>query len=132
MGFIDGEINLPKFLSSADMILLPRRANLTNNKHYLAMHYGCVPIFSKSGILNDTISDIFDNINLGCGFKTKSSLLTENDANEIFLTPVLKALNMYQNNPSSWNSIIKNCLNYNCDWNFKILEKYNKIYKDLI
>ena len=130
--FIDGDINLPKFLAGSDMILLPRRANMTTPEHYLAMHYGCIPIISRNGILNDTISDIFDDINLGSGFKTKTSLLSDEDANELFLTPVIKALNIYQNNPSSWNLLIKNCLKQNTGWTFKILEKYNKIYKDLL
>ena len=130
--FIDGEINLPKFLSSADMILLPRRANMTTPEHYLAMHYGCVPIVSKSGILNDTVADVFDDINLGCGFKTKTGLLVEEDSNEIFMVPMMKALGIYQNNPSSWNLLIKNCLNKSCAWSFEILEGYNKIYKELL
>ena len=130
--FIDGDINLPKFLSASDMILIPRRANITSIEHYLAMHYGCVPIVSRSGILNDTIADIFDDINLGCGFKTKTSLLSADNANELFIATILKALNIYQNNPSSWNLLVKNCLNNPCGWNFKTLEKYNKIYKDLI
>lgn len=130
--FIDGEINLPKFLSASDMILLPRRANLATSEHFIAMNYGCVPIASRSGILNDTIPDIFDDISGGCGFKTKTGLLTDEDTNEIFLTPVLKALNMYQNNPNSWNLLIKNCITHDSNWNFKILEKYNRIYKDLV
>lgn len=130
--FIDGEINLPKFLSASDMMLLPRRANMTSVEHFLAMHYGCVPIVARNGILNDTISDIFDDINLGTGFKTKGSLLLEENSNELFLVPTLKALNIYQNNPSSWNLLIRNCMNKPCGWDFKTLEKYNKIYKDLI
>lgn len=129
--FVDAEINLPKFLAASDMILLPRRANMVSTEHFLAMHYGCVPIVSRSGILNDTIADVFDDINLGCGFKTKSSLLTNDDSNELFLTPVLKALNIYQNNHSGWNLLVKNCLNKPCGWSFEILEKYNKIYESL-
>lgn len=130
--FIDGKLNLPKFLASADMTLIPRRANMASGEHYLAMHYGCVPIVSRSGILNDTVSDIFDDITYGCGFKTKTGLLSEEDNNELFLSPVLKALGIYQNNPSSWNLLIKNCMNHDSGWSFKILEKYNRIYKDLI
>ena len=130
--FIDGNINTPKFHAGSDMILLPRRANISTTEHYLAMNYGCVPIASKSGILNDTISDIFDDITNGCGFKTKTDLLVEDDSNEIFLSPVLKAINLYQNNPASWNLLIKNCLNHPSGWNFKILEKYNKIYKKIL
>ena len=130
--FIDGIINPPKFLAAADMTLIPRRYNMTNPEHFLAMHYGCVPITSRCGILNDTISDIFDDISGGCGFKAKTSLLSEEDANEIFLAPVLKALNLYQNNPSSWNLLIKNCMSHNSKWDFEKLENYNKIYDDLL
>lgn len=129
--FIDGAINLPKFLSGSDMILLPRRANLNNIEHFIAMNYGCIPIASRSGILNDTIPDIFDDISNGCGFKTKIGLLTEEDTNELFLTPVMKALNLYQNNPNSWNLLIKNCLNKDSSWSFQTLEKYNQIYEEL-
>jgi len=112
--------------------LIPRRLNIVNPEHFLAMHYGCIPIVSNCGILNDTISDIFTDISGGCGFKTKTSLLSEEDSNEIFISPVLKALNLYQNNPSSWNLLIRNCLNYNPKWDFKKLEKFNKIYEDLL
>jgi len=130
--FVDGEINFPKFLAASDMILIPRRANMTSPEHFLAMHYGCVPIVSKSGILNDTIADVFDDINLGCGFKTRTGLLTNEDTNELFLTPVMKALNIYQNNHSSWNLLVKNCLNKPCGWSFEILEKYNRIYDEIL
>ena len=130
--FIDGEINAGKFFAGSDMILLPRRANTNDTEHFIAMHYGCVPIAARSGILNDTISDIFDDITNGCGFKTKTTLLCEEDSNEVFLAPVLKAMNIYQNNPASWNLLIKNCMNYDSSWKFKILEKYNRIYDELI
>ena len=130
--FIDGDVNLPKFLSASDMILLPRRVNSYSPLHLIAMHYGCVPVSSRCGILNDTIADIFEDISNGCGFKTKESLITEDDNNEIFFVPVLKALNLYQNNPSSWKLLIRNCMNYNSSWKFKVLEKYDKIYKELM
>ncbi len=129
--FIDGEINQPKFFAASDIILLPRRTNLTNAEHYCAMNYGCVPIVSRSGILNDSISDIFDDISYGCGFKTKTGLMTNSDNNELFLAPLMKALSIYQNNPASWNLLVKNCLTHDSSWSFKILEKYNKIYEEL-
>ena len=55
--------------------MIPRRANMASVEHFIAMNYGCIPIVSRSGILNDTIPDIFDNISEGCGFKTKKELL---------------------------------------------------------
>lgn len=130
--FIDGEINLPKFLAAADMILIPRRLNLINNDHFIAMNYGCVPIISRSGILNDSISDIFEDISNGCGFKTKNSLLIKDNGNDLYIATLLKALSLYQQNHNSWNLLIKNCLTKDSSWNFKILERYNKIYQELL
>lgn len=129
--FIDGEINLPKFLAASDMFLLPTRLNSTNIEHLIAMNYGCIPIVSRYGFLNDSVIDIFDDIINGCGLKTSHSLLNEN-ANDIFFSAVIKALNLYQNNPNSWNILIKNSLNNNSNWNFKILEKYNNVYQKLL
>ena len=49
-------INQVQFnLVNAGIIDCGINVNMTNNEHFLAMHYGCVPIASKSGILNDTI-----------------------------------------------------------------------------
>ena len=84
-------------------------------------------VATRFGFLNDSIPDIFDDVANGCGFKTKKNFLTEEDPNELFVAAVLKALNLYQNSPSGWNLLIKNCINKNSDWNFEILEKYNKI-----
>ena len=130
--FIDSSINFSKFYAASDMTLIPRRANLNTPEHFAAMRYGCVPVVSRSGILNDTVADIFEDMTNGCGFKTKKALLTEEDNNELFLTPVLKALNIYQQNPSSWNLLVKNCLLKNCSWSFEILEKYNRIYRTIL
>lgn len=127
--FIDGKINLEQFFASSDIMLLPQRINVTDNYHFLGLKYGCIPVASRSGIYNDTIADIFDDITYGCGFKTKIPLNTEDDSNEIFLSAVMKALNLYTNNPSSWNLLIKNAMNYNSGWTFEIIEKYNKIYE---
>jgi glycogen synthase len=44
----------------------------------------------------------------------------------------MKALNLYQNNPNSWNLLIKNCINKDFSWQFKTLEKFSNIYQDLI
>lgn len=129
--FIDGTINPEKFLASSDMILIPQRTNIMSSEHFSAMYYGCVPVAARCGILNDTIKDIFDDIVNGCGFKTKTSLLCEDDNNEIFLNALIKALNLYQNNPSSWNLLIKNCMNQNTDWNFEILQEYQEVYNKL-
>ena len=65
--FIDGEVNLPKMFSASDIFLYPARICDKYVKHMLGSHYGCIPVVSNSGILNDTVIDIFDNIAEGNG-----------------------------------------------------------------
>ncbi len=129
--FIDGQINKSKFYAASDMTLIPRRANIINSEHIIAMRYGCVPIASGCGILNDDIPDIFEDISNGCGFKTKSGFMINEDCTENFMNILTKAIGIYQNNPSGWKLLIKNCLLHQSGWSFKILERYNRIYEEL-
>lgn len=129
--FIDGEINLAQFYASSDLSFFCARNNITSNEHFTAMKYGCVPVALRNGIYNDTISDIFDDMTLGCGLKTKTSINTEEDISESFNAVVTKALNLYTNNPASWKLLIKNAMNYNAGWTFDKIEKFNRIYSAL-
>lgn len=124
--FIDGNVNQPQFYAAADIALFPAKENPTGYGHYTAMKYGCVPVASRFGIYNDTIYDIFDDMTRGCGFKTQNNK-NQDVFNDFYLT-VQKALNMYNQNEGSWNLLIKNAMEYDSGWTFKIIERYNKIY----
>lgn len=130
--FIDGELNYSKFFACADMFLLPERTNNLTIKHLLGMKYGCVPVVSKNGFLNDSVTDIFDNISVGNGYKTRTSLLTENDKSDVYYNILYKALEIYKNNPASWSIIAKNCVETDSAWSFKKLEKYDRIYQEIL
>ena len=127
--FIDGKINTAQFYAASDINLLPRRINSSDIEYLSGMKLGCIPVASRVGILNDTVADIFEDMVLGCGFKTKKSLLNDVDAEEDYLAILNKALNLYTNNPASWNLLIKNAMNYDAYWNFETIEKYNEIYE---
>ena len=127
--FIDGYINLSQFYASSDIALFPYRNPISSNLPLLAINFGCVPITSGVGILNDIITNIFDDMTEGCGFKISESLNSEN-ADDIYLKTLSKGLNFYSQN-TSWNIIVKNCLTYNTKWNFQTIEKYNKIYEEI-
>lgn len=129
--FIDGKINLSQFYASSDLTLLPARENPTSELHLLALKYGCIPVTSRNGIYNDTVIDIFDDMTLGCGFKTKTKLVNDEDSFTNFLKVTEKALNLYTNNPSSWNLLIKNAMNIDSGWNFEVIEQFNTIYNKL-
>ena len=126
--YINSPVNLEQFYSSADITLLPSRKNTTSTIHFRALKCGCIPVSTRVGIYNDTISDIFEDMTEGCGFKTKSGLLTEQEVLENFTQLVDKALNLYINNHSSWNLLIKNAMSYDSRWTFDKLEQYNAIY----
>lgn len=129
--FVDGEINLPQFYAASDITLLPTRENPSSNLHFLALKYGCIPVVAKNGIYNDTIYDIFDDMILGCGLKTQDKLTNEEKSFTSFMKTTEKALNLYTNNPSSWNLLIKNAMNFDSSWNFEVIEKFNEIYEKL-
>ena len=124
--FIDGDVNETQFYAASDMALFPAKENPVTVEHFISMRYGCIPIASRIGIFNDTISDIFEDMNTGCGFKTPKSN-TKNDFIDFYST-IEKALNLYLQNQGSWNLLIKNAMNYDSGWSFKVLERYNKIY----
>ena len=130
--YVDGVLNLPKVLSGADLFLYPARICKNTGKHILGSCYGCVPVVSNAGLLNDTVVDIYDNIADGNGFKTKQSLLYEDENTNIYVDTLSKALELYGNNPASWNIVIKNNLTSNFGWNFSKLEAYNKIYQEIL
>ena len=129
--FIDGKVNLAQFYASSDITFFPARYNTNSSNHYIAMKYGCIPVSTRVGIYNDTITDIFDDISFGCGLKTKEKKLSDENIFNSFIHTAEKTLNLYSNNPSSWNLLIKNCINYNSDWTFEIIEKFNTIYENL-
>ena len=130
--FIEGKINYPIFFAASDFIMLPYRKNSSEDTYLKAIKFGCVPIVTSVGSLNDNIVDIFDDMTTGCGFKTEKNIRTKEEFEQDFLKTTLKAINFYSQNPSSFNVLIKNCLEYDTSWNFKIIEKYNDIYEELL
>lgn len=126
--YINSPINLEQFYASADLTLFPARKNIMYSNQYKALQYGCIPVTTGIGCYNDVITDIFDDMREGCGFKTNSELINEQEILENFMQILNKAINLYSNNHSSWNLLIKNAMSYDSSWNFEKLEKYNQIY----
>ncbi len=127
---LEGKINIPQFVSGADMILIPSDNYLKiENFLFNALKYGCIPVLSKNGFTNSGISDIFDDLNNGCVFRAKSD---SEDSTSEYENVFLKALDFYTNNNTCWNPIIKNAMNYDYTYDFETLEKYNSIYEELL
>lgn len=130
--FIDGKVHLYRIFSGADIYMQPSRICVQSVNHLLGMNYGCVPVVSNAGSLNDSVIDIFDNILDGNGFKTSQSLLNEEENTNVYIDTLTKALELYNNNPASWNIIVKNCLKTNTGWDFDKLEKFWETYQNIL
>jgi hypothetical protein len=127
--FIDGQINLPQFLAASNIYLIHSGQNIQSEEIiYTALKYGCIPVIFKNDEKSDILKDIFDDMNEGCCFK-----LPYDSTNEIenYEELIIKVLNFYFNNSSSWNIIVKNAMNYDSSWNFEKIQAFNSIYDEL-
>jgi glycogen synthase len=117
-------------MSAADMILIPSGDCYGIEKTlYTALRNGCIPVTAKNCFSANNLSDIFDDLSTGCMFKNNE--ITEDKISD-YESVFFKALEFYNNNSTCWNSIIKNAMNYNYDWDFGSLEIYNNLYDDLL
>ena len=121
---IEGKLNYSQFASSCD-IWVNDALNSRDDIHYIMLKHGAIPVVFDSGIYSSSITDIFDNMTTGCGFK--SNELTDGE----YEKTLVKAVNFYQHNNRSWNILIKNGMSYDSDWNFDMVEKYNSLYEEL-
>ena len=127
---IEGKINLGQFMASSDMVLLPT-GNCLNieDSLYTALEYGCVPVVLNYGICGNIVTDILDDMTIGCGFKNSVSV---GDDIKDYESAFIKALDFYTNNISSWNIILKNAMNYDTGWDFEAIEAYNNAFENMI
>lgn len=130
--YVDGEFDLNKIFAASDIYMHPARFCDNSLAHVLGVKHGCVPVVSNAGILNDTVIDIFDDISNGNGFKTKSSLLREDENTNIFVDCIEKAIELYNTNRASWNIIVKNGQEPKSEADFLTLEHYNNIYQNIL
>ena len=128
---IEGEINLPQFVAASDIILLPTSSVIgIEDTLFTALQYGCIPVTVNSGICGQVVVDIFEDIKNGFGFKNWAN--NSKYIQEVFTDTVLKALNFYVQNFTSWKILIENAIKYDSTWNNDLLEEYNKIYDTIL
>lgn len=144
---IEGEINYSQFLASSDMVIIPSDENYNvENILYNAIKFGCIPVVTDKGFCDDTVKEIFDDMNVGFGFKkpdpslgnlgvtkNKQLILSKDtlDDNDEFASTLIRAINFHIQNYTIWNSLIKNGMNFDSSWNFDIIKNYNDIYEEL-
>jgi hypothetical protein len=138
---IEGKLNLARFSVASDMILLSSGKLFDiENLLYTALAYGCVPIIKNQGVCGNIVTDIFEDMNNGFGFKSSNIKKNNNDwtedevslEKELYTNTIIRALNFYTFNNSNWKILTKNAIKYDSSWDFETIEKYNNVYEDML
>lgn len=126
---VEGNLNLPQFLSASDMILIPS-GNCLNVEQtfYEALKYGCIPVVTNDGAPGKIIAEIYGNIS----YNSESNKIGDiAQIDENFENMLFKMMDFYQNNRLGWNTVIKNVMDYNSNWDFITIENYNRLYEKI-
>jgi starch synthase len=110
-----------KIEAGADMFLMPSRYEPCGLNQIYSLKYGTVPIVRATGGLDDTIENWDARTGKGTGFKFS-------DYNgEALLATIKQALVAYQN-PSSWQTLMRNGMGRDFSWGASARE-YGKVYE---
>ena len=100
----------------------------------------CIPVTKRNYICDKIITDIFEDMNSGCGFKEDKNVKIENSEekepieieSEKYANTLLRALDFYNDNAMSWNLLIKNAMNSNIGWDFESIGQFNDLYENAL
>jgi starch synthase len=110
-----------KIEAGSDMFLMPSRYEPCGLNQIYSLKYGTVPIVRATGGLDDTIENWDARTGKGTGFKFS-------DYNgEALLATIKQALVAYQN-PSSWQTLMRNGMGRDFSWGASARE-YGKVYE---
>ncbi len=124
--FIDSYIPNEMYCAGADLFLMPSRFEPCGFSQLIAMRFGCIPVVTKTGGLNDTVFDYNSNKNKGNGFKSDYGIIECNTSSD-YVNTLKRAVDTIKNKEVK-NKIIRNAMNYDSSWNKEKVEGYHKIY----
>ncbi|NCB50842.1 MAG: glycogen synthase GlgA [Clostridia bacterium] len=111
--------------AGADMLLMPSRFEPCGLSQMIAMRYGTLPIVRETGGLKDSVRPYNRFTGEGDGFS-----FANYNAHEM-KDAILSALDVYENQPETWNRLINNAMSE--DFGFaRSAEEYVKLYIDLL
>lgn len=136
-GYVD---SVAQFMAGGDVFFMPSTYEPCGLMQFQAMAGGCLPVVSKTGGLDETVSspeEVGDN---ATGFKTKMSLMDIFAPENEFARVFGQAYNMYKdsqsadgniNENSTWAKMVNNALNNNSTWEDSVGRYEKEIYSKL-
>lgn len=112
-----------KMYAGSDLFLMPSKFEPCGIAQMIAMRYGTLPIVRKTGGLSDTVVDCGDESGYGFTFETYNA----HDMKDA----VIRAINLYYNEPKRWQEAVKTALSKDFSWKKSSLS-YRKLYKEML
>jgi starch synthase len=109
--------------AASDMFLMPSKYEPCGLNQMYSLRYGTVPIVRDTGGLSDTVKDYKKPDGNGFLFK-------KYDGKEL-LDTIKKALDMFMNNKTKWNKLIRNGMALDFSWKVSA-KKYMNLYKGML
>ena len=113
-GFIN---NISQFYAGSDTVLIPSRFAPFELVQLQGMRMGAIPIVSNAGGLAEIIVDPREGRDEEIlGFKTEKSLFLTDDPYKSYCDTIKRALDIYKNEPATWDKMLLNGLRYKRSW----------------
>lgn len=111
--------------AGSDMFLMPSRFEPCGLGQLIAMRYGSVPIVRSTGGLADTVADYDSATGLGSGFTFQEY------AGAALLATLKRAVNLYREEPSKWESLVRRVMEIDYSWARSGVEYLNLYHEAL-
>lgn len=111
--------------AGSDMFLMPSHFEPCGLGQIISLRYGTIPIVRKTGGLAETVSDYNKDKAKGNGF-----VFEEFKSSEMFKA-IKRALDIYNNNPKIWQTLVKKALSSDYSWNVPA-KKYIELYEKAV
>lgn len=113
-----------KIYASSDAFLMPSAFEPCGLSQIISMHYGTLPIVRETGGLKDTVIPCNEFTGEGTGFS-----FTNYNSNDMLY--VLKyAMQIYYDNKTLWNKLIRNAMKTDFSWSVSA-DEYIKMYEEI-
>ncbi len=99
-----------RIYAGGDIYLMPSKSEPCGLSQMNAMRYGTVPVVHATGGLKDTVPPCDENGEGGLGFTFQSYNADD------FLAAIKRALNLYNQQPEAWKSLIKKEMEMDFSW----------------